>query len=54
MWLVTWLHNENRLVPILVKGERKTVVAILPLQGDELFEQRARNLKQTFRDGLNP
>ena len=47
-------HNQEKFVPTLIKGEQKTLLTSIPIHGDQLFEERARNVKWTFRDGLNP
>lgn len=48
-------HSQEKYVPITVnKDSTSTVLACIPLQGDQLFEERARHVKWTFRDGLDP
>ena len=49
-------HNQEKYVPVMVKEQDSTttVLACIPLHGDQLFEERARNVKWTFRDGLDP
>ena len=37
-------NNQESYVPsIMLKGGQKKVVATIPLHGDQLFEERARN-----------
>ena len=45
-------HNQERYVPHL-DGENKAILTQVPLHGDQLFEERARNVIWTFRDGVN-
>ena len=48
-------HNQEKYVPITVnKDSTSTVLACIPLHGDQLFEERARHVKWTFWDGLDP
>lgn len=48
-------NNQEQYVPcIKVKGDEKKLVATIPLHGDQLFEERARNAIWTYRDGENP
>ncbi|XP_044167344.1 uncharacterized protein LOC122951395 [Acropora millepora] len=48
-------HNQEKYVPVIVKEDStSTVLACILLHGDQLFEERARNVKWTFRDGLDP
>lgn len=48
-------HNQEKYVPcIKLKDGQKELVATIPLHGDQLFEERARNAIWTFRDGENP
>ena len=49
-------HNQEKYVPVMVseRNSTSTVLACIPLHGDQLFEERARNVKWTFRDGLDP
>ena len=46
-------HNQEKHVPFLTKGTVKTIPEKVPLRGDQLFEERARNVIWTYRDGLN-
>ena len=46
-------HNQEKYVPCLTKGTVKTILEKVPLHGDQLFEERARNVIWTYRDGLN-
>lgn len=48
-------NNQESYVPsITLKGGQNKVVATIPLHGDQLFEERARNVIWTFRDGETP
>ena len=49
-------HNQEKFVPCvkLAGEEEKTVVSSIPLHEDQLFEERARNVIWTYRDGKNP
>ena len=42
---------ESKYVPCFVSDNKKEVVATVPVHGDQLFEERARNVEWTFRDG---
>lgn len=45
-------HNQQNYVPcIKLKDGQKKLVATIPLHGDQLFEERARNAIWTFQDG---
>ena len=46
-------HNQEKCVPCLTKGSDKAILEKVPLHGDQLFEERARNVIWTYRDGLN-
>ena len=46
-------HNQEKYVPCLRNGTRKTILAHVPLHGDQLFEERARNVIWTYRDGAD-
>lgn len=57
MLQVTWhsFCNIIRKSTVIVKEDStSTILACIPLHGDQLFEERARNVKWTFRDGLDP
>jgi len=42
-------NNQESYVPsITLKGGQKKLVATIPLHGDQLFEERARNAIWTF------
>ena len=46
------LKNYQKLyVPSFTGGDKKEVLSNIPVQGDQLFEERARNVQCTFRDG---
>ena len=46
-------HNQENNVPCLINEDKKTVLAQIPLHGDQLFEERARNVIWTYRDGID-
>jgi hypothetical protein len=41
--------NQSKYVPLSL--DKTTILAKIPLHGDQLFEERARNVKWTFQDG---
>ena len=43
---------QSNYVPCFV-SDNKEVVATVPVHGEQLFEERARNVEWTFRDGRN-
>jgi hypothetical protein len=43
-------YQEN-YVPCLTRDDEKIFLSKLPVHGDQLFEERGRNVKWTFRDG---
>ncbi|CAB3986486.1 hypothetical protein AC249_AIPGENE16794 [Paramuricea clavata] len=47
------IKNQNKYVPSCGKGESKKVITPIPFHGDQLFEERARNVIWTFQDGDN-
>ena len=40
-------------VPCLTKANNKIILEKIPLHGDQLFEERARNVIWTYRDGVD-
>lgn len=46
-------HNQEKYVPCLSNGNNKTILEQVSLHGDQLFEERARNVICTYRDGVN-
>ena len=46
-------HNQENYVPCLKKGTTRTILEQVSLHGDQLFEERARNVIWTYRDGVN-
>lgn len=48
-------HNQEKYALVMVNEQdsTSTVLAWIPLHGDQLFEERARSVKWTFRDGLD-
>lgn len=47
------VHNHEKFVPCLVTETKKVILESVPLHGDQLFEERARNTAWTFRDGID-
>ena len=45
-------NYQQKYVPKLA-GEERDVIASVPVHGDQLFEERSRNVQWTFRDGAN-
>ncbi len=45
-------HNQEKYVPVL--GSSKETLVSIPMHGDQLYEERARNVKWSFRDGVDP
>ena len=43
--------NHEKYVPCVSSGGQKDVIMPIALHGDQLFEERARNVQWTFRDG---
>ena len=41
----------QKCVPCVQDGNNRTVLSAVPLHGDQLLEERARNVQWTFRDG---
>ncbi|XP_073236449.1 uncharacterized protein [Porites lutea] len=41
----------QKYVPCVQDGNNRTVLSAVPLHGDQLLEERARNVQWTFRDG---
>lgn len=46
-------YNQENYVPCLAVGAERTILSQVPFHGDQLFEERARNVIWTFRDGVN-
>ncbi|XP_020611971.1 uncharacterized protein LOC110050397 [Orbicella faveolata] len=46
-------HNQEKYVPCLINENKKKILAQIPLHGDQLFEERARNVIWTYRDGID-
>ena len=56
MYLETWPNFSSTiktLVPLLTNGTKKTILGQIPLHGDQLFEEQARNVIWTYRDGID-
>lgn len=48
------MHNQGNYVPCKTSsGGQKEVLHHVPLHGDQLFEERARNAQWTFLDGAS-
>ena len=47
------IKNQNKYVPSWGNGESKKIITPIPFHGDQLFEERARNVIWTFQDGDN-
>ena len=47
------IKNQNKYVPSCGNGESKKIITPIPFHGDQLFEERARNVIWTFQDGDN-
>ena len=48
------IANQEKYVPkCLLAGNEKNILQPVPLHGDQLFEERARNTKWTYQDGIN-
>ncbi|XP_028409246.1 uncharacterized protein LOC114531831 [Dendronephthya gigantea] len=45
-------HNQKKYVPTL--GDSREPLICVPMHGDQLYEERSRNVKWSFRDGLDP
>ena len=45
--------KEAQYVPCLTNENNKTILGRIPLHGDQLFEERARNVIWTCRDGID-
>lgn len=48
------ISNQNKYVPTYGDTTNKVIIQTVPLHGDQLFEERARNTQWTFQDGNNP
>ena len=47
------MNNQKNYIPCSGEGEMKKVITPIPFHGDQLFEERARNVIWTFQDGDN-
>ena len=47
------VHNQEKFVPCLETETKKVILESVPLHGDQLFEERARNTAWTYRDGID-
>ena len=45
--------NQSKYVPSTNINSETRILAPIPLHGDQLFEERARNVQTTFKDGTN-
>jgi hypothetical protein len=48
------ISNQQRYVPSCHNTVDKVTMHRVPLHGDQLFEERARNTQWTYQDGNNP
>ena len=44
-------ENQSKYVPL--SHDKSNVLVTIPLHGDQLFEERSRNVKWTFQDGVS-
>ena len=44
---------QSKYVPCFKKGDKKEVVVTVPVHGNQLFVERARNVEWAMRDGEN-
>lgn len=45
--------NQEKYVPCSSSGKgKKNILTKIPFHGDQLFEERARNIQMTFQDGI--
>ena len=47
------IKNQEHYVPCSGDGESKQVITPIPVHGDQLFEERARDVRGSFKDGDN-
>lgn len=47
------ITNQEKYVPCFKHKDQPVIAARIPLHGDQLFEERARNVQWTFLDGTN-
>ena len=47
------IKNQENYVPCCGEGDLKTFLTSIPFHGDQLFEERARNVIGTFQDEDN-
>ena len=47
------MSNQRKYVPSITTNSGSSIVSPVPLHGDQLFEERARNVQSTFKDGIN-
>lgn len=47
------LSNQQKYVPTLKTIEETIILKPIPLHGDQLFEERARNIQWVYQDGDN-
>ena len=45
------IKNQENYVPCCGEGDLRKVLTPIPFHGDQLFEERARNVIGTFQDG---
>jgi len=47
------LSNQQKYVPTLKTKEETVILKPIPFHGDQLFEERARNIQWVYQDGDN-
>ena len=47
------ISNQEKCVPTLKTGTETFILKSVPFHGDQLFEERARNIQWTYEDGDN-
>ena len=47
------LSNQQKYVPTLKTKEETVILKSVPFHGDQLFEERARNIQWVYQDGDN-
>ena len=48
------MADQNKYVPSVQENGKSHILNRVPLHGDQLFEERARNVQWTFIDGVSP
>ena len=47
------IHNQENYVPCILAGSCKDIADTVRFHGDQLFDERSRNMQWAFRDGNN-